>query len=129
MQIVGSPQAEIPKKKGVSLCSFLLLISGRRRYCRVEGSSMIPTIHHGDFVIYKPIKIEKHKPLEGKIVVAKNPIKSKVLVIKRIYKASSKGFELRGDNYWHSIDSRRYGIVKPSNLCGIVEQIVSFRND
>ncbi len=88
---------------------------------------MVPTIQPGDLVIYKPIKSDFY-PKEGAIVVAKDPLSPKTLIVKRIYKDTNQGFELRGDNYMHSIDSRKYGLVRPGNLCGVVEQIISFNS-
>ena len=128
MQIAGSLQAEIETRRGISLRSFLLLISGLRRYCRVEGYSMMPTIHPGDLVIYRPIKSNESYPCEGNIVVAKDPVRRNSLIIKRIYKKNSEGLDLRGDNNHASTDSRQFGIVQNHNLCGIVEQIITSKS-
>jgi len=86
---------------------------------------MLPTIREGDLVIYRPVREEKHPSLHGCIVVAKDPLNSKNLIIKRVVKEDHSGIELIGDNKENSIDSRHFGYVHHTCICGIVEQIIS----
>jgi len=86
---------------------------------------MLPTIKEGDIVIYRPFKRGKPTPLKGSIVVAKDPLDSKSLIIKRVQKEDDLWIELIGDNKENSIDSRQFGLVHYTYLCGIVEEIIS----
>ena len=88
---------------------------------------MSPTIYNGDILIYKPIDKNQSKLIlqEGDIVIAKDPLEAKNLIVKRIYKKTSKGFILRGDNHFSSTDSRQFGTVNFNNLHGVVERILS----
>ncbi len=122
----GLQQAEsILVKKGLSLHSFFLLITGLRRLCRVEGDSMLPSLNEGDVVMYKPINPEKVFAKEGEIVVAKHPLDPQNLIIKRVQGSSLSGLDLRGDNNSSSIDSRQFGLVSNRFLIGIVEKVIS----
>ena len=88
---------------------------------------MRPEIQHGDIIIYRPInKNQSNSNIqEGDIIIAKNPLDPKNLIIKRVYKKTSKGFSLRGDNILASTDSRHFGMVNFDNLHGIVERVIS----
>ena len=85
---------------------------------------MFPTLREGDIVIYRPINPGKFAPKKGCIVVVKDPLASKELIVKRVYKENPFGLELRGDNPIRSIDSRQFGLVNRTLLCGVVEQII-----
>ena len=86
---------------------------------------MSPTLKNGDIVIYRPTKPGDFPPKKGLIVVVKDPLDPKSLIIKRVHKENSSGLELRGDNTSVSIDSRRFGLVNYNYLCGIVEKVIS----
>ncbi len=124
----GSPQAEAKLSNRASLRFLFLLITGLRRHCRVMGDSMLPSLRHGDIVIYHPMKPRKSSINKGCIVIAKDPLNPKNLIIKRVHKITPLGIELRGDNEVNSIDSRQYGLVNWHDLCGVVEQIISRDN-
>ena len=85
---------------------------------------MLPTLYEGDLVIYRSIKANEPVPKNGSVVVAKNPLEPKSLIIKRLVDYNKKGLELRGDNEGSSIDSRNFGLVNPINLCGIVVKVI-----
>ena len=85
---------------------------------------MLPTLREGDIVIYRPIKPGKFVLKEGSIVVVKDPLASEELIIKRVFKENAFGLELRGDNPIRSIDSRQFGLVNRTFLCGVVEKII-----
>ena len=89
---------------------------------------MSPTILSGDIVFYKPVKNVSHLFLEGKIVVIKDPLNSKELLLKRVHRVTNKGIEIRGDNFSSSIDSRKFGLVSPIGICGIVERVISLKS-
>lgn len=85
---------------------------------------MLPTLRQGDIVIYRPVNPGNFSPKKGSIVVVKDPIDSKTLIIKRVHQENSLGLELRGDNEINSIDSRKFGLVNHTYLRGVVEQII-----
>ena len=89
---------------------------------------MIPTLHQGDIVIYRPINSHFFSPKKGCIVVVEDPQQPKSLIIKRVHKENSLGLELRGDNQENSIDSRQFGLVNHNYLRGIVEHIIPKTN-
>ena len=86
---------------------------------------MLPTLREGDLVIYRPLKEGDKQSLQDCIVVAKDPLDQNNLIVKRVHREEHLGIELRGDNQLKSIDSRQFGLVNRTRLCGIVEQIIS----
>ena len=101
---------------------FTLMI-GYRQHLRVVGSSMERTLSEGDLIIYKKINPKNFNLNIGDIVVASHPtIKSK-LIIKRIYQIYQNKFDLRGDNFLSSTDSREWGFIEIGLIVGKVEQI------
>ena len=131
MQTPGPLQAKRHQPKGVKLHSLLLLLTGQRRHCRVEGESMRPTLSSGDFVIFNPLTdASRGKSLhEGCIVVANHPLLPKKLMVKRVQKIGVKGVELRGDNLNSSTDSRQFGLVRREDIKGVVESIIALRKE
>ena len=119
---LGQPQDK--HKIGLNLKSLLLLILGRRKRCRVVGDSMLPTLCPGDTVFYRPTKNPSSIPLEGLIIVAKDPIRPKNLIIKRVHRSSHLGLEVRGDNELNSTDSRHFGVINYSHIIGLVDTII-----
>ena len=103
---------------------FPKLLLGLYKHCRVDGKSMEPTLLEGDIVIYKPAITAKDILLNGSIVVISHPLKSKTLLIKRVYFDSKYYLDLRGDNESVSTDSRQFGLVNKNHLIGIVEAVV-----
>ena len=81
------------------------------------------TISEGDLIIYRKID-PKHLDLNiGDIVVASHPTIKNKLIIKRIYQIFQDKFDLRGDNYLSSTDSREWGLIELDLIVGKVEQI------
>ena len=89
---------------------------------------MLPTLQEGDIVIYRPINKQKIVPKRGAIVVVEDPQNPRSLIIKRVYKESTKWLDLRGDNALNSIDSRQFGLVNTNHLRGVVEEIFFKKN-
>ena len=114
------------KKEGRErlLFSLFLLITGRRKFLRVSGDSMLPTLHQGDTVIYRVKEAGNLELEKGLILIIKNPLKPSSLIIKRLHKNNSLGLDIRGDNKISSVDSRSFGLVSYSQLYGVVEQII-----
>ena len=101
----------------------MLLALGRRRHCRIDGKSMMPTLYTGDIVIFRPLTSRDEPLHNGCIVVLDHPLKERTLIVKRIHKVLSKGIELRGDNEQASTDSRQFGLVRNAQIKGIVEYV------
>ncbi|MFL0768772.1 MAG: nickel-type superoxide dismutase maturation protease [Prochlorococcus sp.] len=120
----GSPPAESTPVPQASLRQLILLLLGRRRQCRVDGLSMLPTFADGDVVIYRPISSNEAPPEPGSIVVAHHPEKPGIMIIKRLKKITDDGFDLRGDNKNSSTDSRHFGEIKSAQLAGVVESLL-----
>jgi nickel-type superoxide dismutase maturation protease len=87
-----------------------------RRLARVqvEGTSMMPTLAHGDRLVV----IRGARPRCGDIVALKDPGEPTRLLVKRVVALAPSGVEVRGDNRAASRDSRRFGPVAPSSLLG-----------
>ena len=96
------------------------IIIGYRQHLRVVGNSMEGTISDGDLVIFKT---KNFKLKVGDIVVAYHPIIKSKLIIKRIYRIDQDNFDLRGDNYISSTDSRDWGLIRFDLILGKVEKI------
>ena len=119
----GLRQADKSLFKTPDLITFLTLIIGYRQYLRVVGNSMEGILSEGDLITYKKINPKNHDLKIGDIVVACHPkIKSK-LIIKRIYKICQNKYDLRGDNFLSSTDSREWGLIELDLIVGKVDKI------
>ena len=96
------------------------ILIGYRQHLRVVGNSMEETLSEGDLIIFKTKSLDLKI---GDLVVACHPkIKSK-LIIKRIYNIYQNKFDLRGDNFLYSTDSREFGLIELDLIVGKVEKI------
>lgn len=85
---------------------------------KVTGSSMWPTLVDGEIA-----KFEKEGNidyLEGQIILAKHPLKSELLMIKRIHSINEEGIFLVGDNPdpTASEDSHNFGRISENEIIG-----------
>jgi len=119
----GLRQADKSLFKTPDLITFITLIIGYRQYLRVVGNSMEGILSEGDLITYKKID-QKNPDLKiGDLVIAFHPkIKSK-LIIKRIYRVYKNKFDLRGDNFLSSTDSREWGLIELDLIVGKVDKI------
>lgn len=85
----------------------------------VRGESMEPTYKEGDAVLVNRLAFLFKKPKIGDVIVLSNP-KKNIIVIKRIYKISSKGYFVVGDNKNESTDSRHFGWIFKKEIIGKV---------
>ena len=120
---VGLRQADKGLFKKPDLFSLLTLIIGYRQHLRVVGNSMKDSLSEGDLITYKKTNPKNIDLKIGDIVVAYHPkIKSK-LIIKRIYRIYQNKFDLRGDNYLYSSDSREWGLIELDLIVGKLDKI------
>lgn len=88
----------------------------RRRRFRVQGRSMLPTLHPGDHVLISA----GGAVVAGDLVVAAHPFQP-VEVVKRVALVRDDGLiTLRSDNPAEGSDSKQFGSVKPSAILGVV---------
>ena len=119
----GLPQADKSLCQKPDLFTLFSIIIGYRQHLRVVGDSMEDMISEGDLIIYKKINPKNLDLKIGDIVVASHPkIKSK-LIIKRIFRIHQNKFDLRGDNFLSSTDSREWGLIELDLIRGKVEKI------
>ena len=83
----------------------------------VSGTSMSPTLQEGKTVLVNRIVYLFKKPNVGDIVAAS--ISNKVF-IKRITSINDDRYFLLGDNTADSFDSRKFGMIKRSQIIGKV---------
>ena len=119
----GLPQANKSLFHQPDLFTLFSIIIGHRQHLRVVGDSMESTISEGDLILYKKINPKNLHLNIGDIVVASHPIIKNKLIIKRIYQIHQNKFDLRGDNFLYSSDSREWGLVKLDLIVGKVEKI------
>ena len=121
--IAGLPQADRSLFQDPDLFTLFSLMIGYRQHLRVVGDSMEGTISEGDLIIYKKINPNNLDLNIGDIVVAVHPTIKRKLIIKRIYRIFQDKFDLRGDNFLSSTDSREWGLIELDLIVGKVEQI------
>lgn len=85
----------------------------------VEGHSMAPALHPGDWLLVDPLAYRDAGPAVGDIVVAPDPREPARLVVKRVGDVTGDGsLELRGDSPDASTDSRAFGPLPASAVTG-----------
>ena len=83
------------------------------------------TLKEGDLITYKKLHPKNTTLKVGDIVVAYHPRIKNKLIIKRIHNIYHDKFDLRGDNFFSSTDSREFGLIKFDLLVGKVDKIFS----
>ena len=102
------------------LIDLLLFFCRRRLLLRIEGQSMLPTLHGGDRVLVKPFQGTLAELHPGMVVVSWHPSKPGIRLVKRLADCSVAGLTLIGDNPSASTDSRQLGIIPAALLIGVV---------
>ena len=120
---VGLQQADKNLSQKPDLFTLLSIVIGYRQHLRVVGDSMKDTISEGDLITYKKINPKKLDLEVGDIVVASHPKDKSKLIIKRICRICQNKFDLRGDNFLSSTDSRTFGLIKLDLIVGKVEKV------
>ena len=119
----GLPQADKSLCQKPDLFTLFSIIIGYRQHLRVVGDSMEDMISEGDLIIYKKINPKNLDLKIGDIVVASHPKINSKLIIKRIFRIHQNKFDLRGDNFLSSTDSREWGLIELDLIRGKVEKI------
>ena len=123
--IAGLPQADKSLFHKPDLFTLFTLIIGYRQYLRVVGASMVSTLKEGDLITYKKLNPKNIDLKIGDIVIASHPKTKNRLIIKRIHRIYQNKFDLRGDNYLSSTDSREFGLIELDLIIGKVDKIFS----
>lgn len=96
-------------------------ILGRRRRIRVTGTSMVPTLTAGEFVLVDP----QRRPSLGDVVVARHPHDDELLIVKRLTgRGPDDRLTLSSDNPAAGTDSRVWGPVDADRLVGVVTLVL-----
>ncbi len=82
----------------------------------VTGPSMVPTLHHGDWLL-----VQYGAPVRpGDVVILRHPFQQDLLVVKRAVERRTGGWWVRGDNRFAGGDSTDYGVVPEELLLATV---------
>jgi nickel-type superoxide dismutase maturation protease len=91
-------------------------LCGRRRWFRVRGDSMYPTLKSGDCVLTN--RNNHGLPTIGDIVVVHDPERDGAWLVKRVSSHGKQAFAVRSDNATEGRDSRQFGSLTPNMLIG-----------
>lgn len=94
-----------------------------RRYRRfaISGTSMLPTLQAGDWVLVDQHAYRGRLPRRGHIVVARDPREPSRNLVKRVTAVDLHGnIRIEGDNVAASTDSRDFGPLPASLVAGRV---------
>lgn len=88
----------------------------------VEGDSMHPTLHDGDYVhaLRLTSRVRRRLVRPDAIVVARRPDAPEITVIKRVAAQDEAGLTLLGDHPALSTDSRHFGPLDPAAVEAVV---------
>ncbi len=91
---------------------------GRRKWFRVSGTSMEPTLHAGDCVL---VDTTAFMPSAlNDLVVVKHPVQKNLILIKRVGSFGAELFSVRSDNPMDARDSRQFGPLSSAEFVGLV---------
>lgn len=96
--------------------------AGRRfRRFAISGTSMLPTLRPGDWVLVDQQAYRARLPRRGHIVVARDPRQPERHLVKRVSSVDLHGaVRLAGDNAESSTDSRDFGAIPAEFVSGRV---------
>jgi nickel-type superoxide dismutase maturation protease len=98
------------------LVELLATLRGRRRFLRVRGRSMLPTLMPGEVLGIEPARDLRPEP--GAIVLLRDPERPGRRTIKRVQSCGDTSLFVVGDNEEESRDSRHFGSVPIDRLIG-----------
>jgi nickel-type superoxide dismutase maturation protease len=85
----------------------------------VTGTSMLPLLRPGDWLLLDPDAYRRRPPRPGELVVVRDPREPARLLAKRVVAEEPDGrLDLAGDNPGQSTDSRTFGPVPAASVLG-----------
>jgi nickel-type superoxide dismutase maturation protease len=85
----------------------------------VVGTSMVPTLMPGDWLLVDPRAFQRRAPRPGQLVVASDPRQPARDLVKRVAALDLDGrLLLAGDARDASTDSRTFGAIDPASVRG-----------
>lgn len=94
----------------LTVLAFALTLGLSVQVYAVHGSSMEPTIFHGQVVVVNRLAYILRAPQAGELVVLEHPLRERELMVKRVTGSSTtEEVRYRGDNPGSSVDSRHFG--------------------
>jgi nickel-type superoxide dismutase maturation protease len=122
---VGAGWRLIPRSSRLNIAAELAAwLIGARRWVRVRGDSMEPTLSGGDLVL---VDADQGRPQVGAIVVAADPERPGQALVKRVGSRGDDSVALMSDNPTEARDSRHFGSISLDHLRGAAT--VVFKND
>ena len=82
----------------------------------VEGRSMEPALHPGDWLLAESLTYRRRRPRDGEVVLARDPREPRRELIKRARLDPGGGYRLLGDREAASTDSREFGSVPAEEI-------------
>ena len=115
----GTSSLSSPKVK-----DYLLWLCRKRQRFQINGSSMQPTIIHGEKVLVHPVAYQAKHPEIGDVVLVQHPFERGRRMVKRVTQIIESQNEIRfhveGDNKSESTDSRSFGTLSRNRILGQV---------
>ncbi len=84
----------------ISLAIFVLVYQFLFQPHQVDGRSMVPTFHNGDYILTDKISYRFHPPKRGDIIVFHPPMDERVEYIKRIIGVPGDRIMVKNQKVW-----------------------------
>ena len=94
------PLREILETVVVAVLVALLVRTFGVQLYRVDGDSMLPTLHHGDRLVVDKLVYRFRTPVPGEVVVLQDPAGTGRHLVKRVIAVAGEEVEVRGDAVW-----------------------------
>ncbi len=128
MIAAGRPNGRVPLLFGLAVAAVAVeaVVAAwwvRRRFLRFEvaGTSMLPALEPGDFVVVDTAAYRDVLPHRGDVVLARDPRAPGFTLVKRVSNVDlHQGVLLLGDNPEESTDSRTFGPLPAGAIVGRV---------
>lgn len=97
----------------------ILLVRGRYLRWEIEGRSMLPALHPGDWVVVEAAARRGRPFRPGDVVLVPDPRDARRVLVKRLIRLTADGDAwVEGDNPAESTDSRQFGQVRAADIVG-----------
>lgn len=98
---------------GAIFASIYLFVA---QFHKVQGNSMVPTLHTGDYLITEKLSYRFRNPKSGEIVVLKNPRNESEDFIKRIIAVPGDTIKILNNTVYLNDQPLQEGYLPPSTL-------------